>query len=131
MRSEVRADSRLFRALSRTLLDRGYSVRFRANGRSMFPAIADGETVELAPDARHSTGDVVLFSTDDRLLVHRIVETDEDAIVTRGDSCFESDQPNACHSVLGRVIAVITPTGRRSPHTWRTRLRSLLSRLLP
>lgn len=129
MRSEIRADSRLFRALSRTLLAHGYSVRFRASGRSMFPAIADGETVEVVPDASPIPGDVILFATDDSLLAHRVVRASPTAIVTRGDACFETDRPAVVTTVLGRIASVITPSGPRAPHTWRTRLRRLSGRL--
>jgi len=97
----------------------------------MFPAIADGETVEISPATNNRTGDVVLLASDDRLLAHRIVGSCENMFHTRGDSCFEDDRPADRHSVFGYVSAVITPSGRRSPHTWRTRLRALVSRLLP
>lgn len=126
MRSESRADSRLFRALSKTLLDRGYSVRFRAHGRSMFPAIADGDVVEVSPQENNSTGDVILLSADERLLAHRIVDTQPTQLVTRGDSCLENDHI-ADATVLGRISTVLTTNGVRSPHTLRTRLRTFLS----
>lgn len=129
MRSEVRADSRLFRALSEALLGRGYSVRFRATGRSMFPAIADGDIVEVSPQEDNSTGDVVLLANDERLLAHRIVDAQDRKIVTRGDSCSENDQSHTPATVLGRVSAVVTTTGERAPHTLRSRLRTFLSRL--
>ena len=128
MRSEVRADSRLFRALCRTLIDRGYTVRFRAHGRSMFPAIADGDIVEVSPQESNSTGDVVLLSDHERILAHRIVETREDHIVTRGDSCIENDETEDA-AVLGRVSAIVTTSGPRAPHTFHTRLRTFFSRL--
>jgi len=128
VRSESRADSRLFRALSRSLLDRGYSIRFRAGGRSMFPAISDGDIVEVSPQENVSTGDVVLISSDECLLAHRIVASDHGEFVTRGDSCCEDDHTRHA-AVLGRISSVVTASGPRAPHTFRTRLRAFFSRL--
>ncbi len=128
MQSEDRADSRLFRTLSRALLDQGFHVRFRAHGRSMFPAIADGDVVEVSPSTDNSAGDVVLLEKNDGLIAHRVVTSSRDFILTRGDSCFEDDPPQSSASVLGRVTRVFTPAGPRSPHTLRTRIRQLFAR---
>ncbi len=128
MQSEVRADSRLFRFLSKALLESGYSIRFRATGRSMFPAIGDGDIIEVSPEEKKSTGDVVLLSGDERLIAHRIIDSQPNQVITRGDSCLEADYVESA-TVLGRVSSVITANGPRAPHTLRTRLRAFLSRL--
>jgi len=94
----------------------------------MFPAIADGDLVEVAPQTNNSTGDVVLISDDERLVAHRIVRADESNIITRGDSCLENDHTGD-RTVLGRISAVLTAHGPRAPHTLRTRLRTLFARL--
>ena len=129
MRSEVRADSRLFRALSRALLDQGIGVRFRAIGRSMFPAVADGDLLEVHPSAIQQPGEVILVENIDGIRAHRLVSTNTNLVVTQGDSCHEPDRPASSDSILGRVAFVVTATGRRAPHTLRTRLRQVLSRL--
>ena len=113
MRSEVRHDSKLFRELSRSLLKQGISIRFLVQGRSMFPAIANGETVEVE-SRKVRRGDVLLLETDDGLRVHRLQGPVDDKIVTRGDSCFESETAHA-DAVYGRVSTVIGPNGSRSP----------------
>jgi SOS-response transcriptional repressor LexA len=95
----------------------------------MFPAIADGDIVEVHPEGSHSAGDVVLLEGEDSIRVHRVMSSAGEQIVTRGDSCFESDAAGKSDSILGRVSAVITDTGRHAPHTLRTRLRQILSRL--
>lgn len=129
MRSEVRSDSNLFRALSRALLEQGIGVRFRAQGRSMFPAIADGDVVEVHPPTNQEVGDVILITGTDGIRAHRIVAANDERVVTQGDSCLESDIPSANDSIVGHVAAVVTETGTRAPHTLRTRLRRILSRL--
>ncbi len=96
MRSEERADTKLFREVVRTLLERGVSVRFRAHGRSMFPSIRDGEVVHVEAVKKVTHGDVVLVDTSDGLRVHRAIATG----VTRGDCSFDSDGPG---NLVGRV----------------------------
>ena len=101
MESEKRFDSRLFRELLQSLLKEDISVRFRANGRSMYPAIADGEMLQIDPStALPQRGDVALVETARGFMVHRVIESEKN-IRTRGDCCFEGDgDPN---QVIGKV----------------------------
>jgi hypothetical protein len=126
VKSRVRSDTGLFRALARTLLKQGIAVRFRAHGRSMFPAIADGDTVEVFPgNAR--TGDVVLIDSARGPVAHRVVSWRKNEILTRGDSCDDNDDLHSRSAVLGKVVRVITPQGEhRAPDTLRRRLRNLV-----
>lgn len=125
MRSEVRHDSRLFRALTRSLLTNGFAVRFRAEGRSMFPAIADGDTVELKPASSIRKGEVVLVATEDGLRTHRIINETDCRVLTQGDACLQPDKPIDRSSVIGRVTRVITVR----PRTLRSSLRALFRRI--
>ena len=130
MQSEVRADSNLFRVLSRALLGEGTAIRFRARGRSMFPAIADGDEIEIHPAVSARAGDVVLVESPEGLRTHRVVAVKNDVLVTRGDSCAENDVDCKADDVVGTVSSVICENGRgRRPHTLRTRLLQLWSRL--
>lgn len=114
MRSEVRHDSRLFRELSRSLLAKGISIRFLARGRSMFPAICDGETVQVEPAAIRR-GDVLLVDSEDGFRVHRLQASPEGTLITRGDSCTEAEVSSE-RAVLGRVSRVLGFHGPRSVH---------------
>jgi len=114
MRSESRADSRMFRELMRSLLDSVISVRFRAHGHSMHPAIADGETVQVDPLASAKRGDVVIVDTADGFRAHRV----RAAGATQGDCCIDADPESR---PLGTVF-VATDEGtsvvpRRRPGT--------------
>ena len=51
-------------------------------------------------------GDVVLFSRNGRLFVHRVVEMSGGAVVTRGDSMLNADPPVAVSDVLGLVESI-------------------------
>jgi len=97
MRSETRRDSRLFAETVRTLLRNGFAARFRANGRSMYPAVRDGDEVQVEPTVPES-GDVVMVETEEGLRVHRVVGNG-----TRGDCCFERD---SAAEIIGKVSLV-------------------------
>ncbi len=125
MESEVRSDSRLFRTLSRSLLQEGIRVRFRAQGRSMFPAIKDGEVIELEPASTAVAGDVLLIESAKGLRVHRVINVSDGEVVTRGDSCIEDDTISSTAAILGRVTRVIGYIGSRRPQTLRAWLRRL------
>jgi phage repressor protein C with HTH and peptisase S24 domain len=129
LRSEVRSDSRLFRALSRALLDEGIAVRFRARGRSMFPAIADGDVVEISPEQHHGEGDVVMVDGDNGIRVHRVVSACDGYLITHGDSCMEPDAPVSSDAIVGRVSGVVADGKKRAPHTWRTRMRQIFGQI--
>lgn len=129
MRSEVRSDTKLFREISQVLLKQGISVRFRAMGRSMFPAIRDGEVVQVEPAANASTGDVVLVDSTDGLVAHRVISSSGATAITRGDSCCETD--GGRNPVLGRISKVIDERGGRSPRNLRTYIRAILARFQP
>lgn len=123
MRSEVRHDSKLFRELSRSLLAKGISITFLVRGRSMFPAILDGEAVQVDPGSARA-GDVLLVDTEDGLRVHRLRATDNGRVITQGDACFE---PEVSHSsaLLGRVSTIWRVDGAGRSH----RLARFLSRV--
>lgn len=99
--------------LSRELLSRGYSVRFRASGGSMRPAICDGDLITIEP-ARGDTltpGSVVAYHREGRLFVHRIVRVEapdcvRSMCVLRGDAATDFDAPVPADQILGIVVAV-------------------------
>jgi hypothetical protein len=112
MKSESRADSRLFGELLRSLTAQGIAVRFRARGRSMYPAISDNDVVQVeAAGDNAERGDVVLVEGDGALRVHRIVSAEGD-LRTRGDCCFRDDGANL--KVIG-TVKIVSDDGLRSP----------------
>jgi len=108
-----RADQPLFVGLAVQLLEAGISVRFRAGGTSMRPAIDDGDVLTVAPDdpARITAGDIILYRQSGRPIVHRVArvtigDNGVRAFVTRGDGKAADDAPIGADQVLGRVVAV-------------------------
>lgn len=96
-----------------SLLAEGLRVRFRASGRSMLPAVRDGECLIVAPvrAGKVSRGDVVLGATWRRLVAHRVVGVGVDArggrvFTLRGDASLEADGQVGSAAILGHVVAV-------------------------
>ena len=95
------------------LLSRGYSVRFRASGGSMQPAICHGDVLTVVPVAPSNItpGSVALYRRFDRLVAHRVVRIDADhsgapVFVLRGDAATGCDAPVAASQMLGEVVKV-------------------------
>jgi hypothetical protein len=106
-------DSRRFIQLLEDLLLRGYPVRFRADGRSMDPAIRDGEVITVEPlgGLPVRIGEVVLYRHGRAAIAHRVVRVRSSAgriveLRLRGDAAGACDAPVAPGQVLGRVVAV-------------------------
>ena len=91
------------------LLGRGVRARFVARGRSMSPAIRDGDvvTVEAVAGALQ-IGDVVAVHEprSNRLLVHRLVERTPAGWRTKGDALPRPDGVVPDENVLGCVVHV-------------------------
>lgn len=57
------------------LLTRGYKVRFRAPGMSMYPTILDGEVITVEPIAPSDVRrrDIILYRAGKKLIAHRLI----------------------------------------------------------
>ncbi|MGH9143689.1 MAG: S24/S26 family peptidase [Thermoanaerobaculia bacterium] len=128
-----------FESTLRAVLAAGHAARFRAAGDSMYPAIRNGDLLEIvrceASELRR--GDVVLAATGRGLTAHRIVRIGEHdgapRITTRGDNALRCDPPIAPDDILGRVVqasaaAVRSATITRFAAVLVRRLRSKLQR---
>jgi len=104
--------------LVRAVLEGGHSLRYRALGRSMRPAIPHGSTLEVVarPFADVRVGEVALYSAADgaRLVAHRVRSrrrrSGGDLLVTRGDSSTRTDLVRR-EEYLGVVTRRIAPDG--------------------
>jgi hypothetical protein len=102
--------------LSRAVLERGMSFRFRAMGGSMYPLIENGDVLTVAPLGRRAPtpGDVVEFLDPGHggLRVHRVLGRRNGACLVQGDGMAEPDGWIPLENILGRVTE-ITRQGRR------------------
>jgi signal peptidase I len=91
----------------------GRTIRMRAGGSSMIPALWPGDELLVTPLAAERSpapGEIVLFMRDGRLFAHRVVAAVGDVpaghLITRGDALDRNDPPIAPSEVLGAVAAV-------------------------
>ena len=107
--AEDKAHSQLFGVLSQTLLSGGLGFRFRARGKSMAPAIRDGDLLHVRPVVveKLRKGDIVLFADGAYFRAHRLVlvDCDRDVFITRGDAGVEMDGALSSQQLLGKVVA--------------------------
>lgn len=103
----------LFATVVDSLLTDGIAVRFRAGGRSMSPAVRDGEMVVVAPvePARVGVGEVVYCRAQRGPLAHRVVAIEARPDGSRrftlcGDASPAPDRPLDARAVRGKVIGV-------------------------
>jgi signal peptidase I len=102
-----------FAELSRGILKRGASLRFKAHGSSMVPLIRDGDLLTIRPLKPWDVirGDVVLYQTvSEKCVVHRVVKIDfrneQRIFVTKGDASPGSVEEIEEDRVLGCVVHI-------------------------
>ena len=81
-------------------------VRLRVHGESMLPSLWPGDVVEIANCSLEDVrpGEVVLALRDGRLFLHRLVATQPNAFVLRGDSMPGPDPWFAGEAFVGRLV---------------------------
>jgi hypothetical protein len=87
----------------------------------MLPSIYPGDilTVRRTEIACVVPGDIVLYTREDRLYAHRIVEKicdrEEIFLLTRGDTLAENDPAVSAAELLGRVASIVRGPFRIAP----------------
>ena len=85
-------------------LNNNQVVSFRVVGHSMLPFFKDQKTiVELKKEQQYKKYDVVLFKYEGQVLLHRIIKTNENEYIIRGDGSFRKEVVNASE-IYGKVI---------------------------
>jgi signal peptidase I len=99
--------------LSRELLERDISIRFRVRGFSMRPSIQDGDfiTVSSIENSSLKIGDVVFYSTaENNVIVHRVInkygKNGNMNSLIKGDAGFGPPERVNSQDVLGKVVAI-------------------------
>jgi hypothetical protein len=93
------------------LLSRGFRVRFRAEGVSMYPTIRAGETITVAPAAEVRLGDIALYRAERGLIAHRVVgirraNDTASVFLARGEARGSGEEAVEERDVLGKVLTV-------------------------
>jgi signal peptidase I len=92
-------------------------IRLPVTGSSMFPALRPGDLLEIRRTERPiQAGEVVVFEYHGRLVAHRMVGSDGDMLISRGDRLRHPDRLVPRAAILG-VATAIERRGRRiAPH---------------
>jgi signal peptidase I len=118
--------------LAAEVLASGGSIRLRALGSSMLPAIWPGDilTIESASHRPPACGDIVLMLVNHRPFIHRVQQKcgceGYPQWITRGDAVPQGDPPVSSADMLGTVSLI-----QRNRHSMvPSRRRSTVARLL-
>ncbi len=99
-----------FASLCRDLSDRAQLLRFQAKGGSMYPFIRSGDWVDVVLRKGDKNGlrkgDIVLFSKDESLYLHRVLRRAKDGFLVKGDMSFGHDGLISEADILARVVSV-------------------------
>ena len=101
----------------------GQDFWFNALGKSMRPWIPSGSTVRIRPAQTCEKGDIVLAAFGSSVVLHRVVNVREDALVLRGDWNTQRQVIPPKH-LLGIALECTRPSGRTITlrRTWFNRL---------
>lgn len=100
------------------LLSNGKQVLFTPRGVSMRPFIEGGkDTVTLVKKPTVAVGDIVLVHLADRYILHRVYKLSTPKLILQGDGNLQGYEYCTQEDVLGTVIAIQSPKGRRKPLT--------------
>lgn len=88
----------------------GYSIFEVATG-SMGEAIEISDAVVVKINDEYEVGDVVTYQNGKDFITHRVIEEEDDYIITKGDANNTADNPIDKKLVLGKVVHVVRDVG--------------------
>jgi signal peptidase I len=93
--------------ITQPLLNDGYALKVTAWGRSMWPLITNGQTIIVKPLKNQSdnlSGKIIVYKNRlDKMVVHRVIKSENDLIYTKGDASSTIDSPISYSQILGEV----------------------------
>jgi signal peptidase I len=97
------------------LLSEGKTIRIKAHGYSMYPAIKPGSIILIEPinlKGKPAAGEIIAIKREDGLVVHRLVKIikkdGSELFIARGDSNSLPDNPVKIGRIAGRIIRAET-----------------------
>jgi signal peptidase I len=91
----------------------GYTFFEVATG-SMADTINIGDVVIVKINDEIQENDIIVYKEENSFITHRIIEINEESIITRGDANNSEDKPIQANQILGKVVYNIPQIG-----TWR------------
>lgn len=98
------------------LLKGGQQVVFTPGGVSMRPFIEGGRDTVILEYPQPDTirvGDILLCKVGERFVLHRLISIEGDTLRLKGDGNITSGEICRRDDVIGRVIGIRTPKGRK------------------
>ena len=89
----------------------GYGAAVVLSG-SMEPELSVGDLIVVRETSLFEKGDVVVYQDGSSLIVHRIIELDDDTITTKGDANTVADLPVPISRIKGKVKFSIPYVGK-------------------
>lgn len=88
----------------------GYGMANVLSG-SMEPTFSRGTLLLVQDTKKVQEGDIVVYQSQDELIVHRIISLDGDEVITQGDANNVADEPFEKSQIRGKVIGWIPLLG--------------------
>ena len=74
-------------------------------GKSMYPCLQEGDQVYLDKHPRYQVGDIIVFSYEGGILIHRIVARYNGSLLCKGDNAFAIEKI-FMSQVYGKVVTI-------------------------
>lgn len=88
----------------------GYGAAVVLTG-SMEPTIMADDLIFVREEDDYEADDIVVYQSGSMLVVHRVMEIDEETVVTKGDANNTADSPVARTLIKGKVIGTVPGVG--------------------
>lgn len=88
----------------------GYGAAVVLSG-SMEPTFSTGDLIVVKEQKDYAVDDIVVYQEANILVVHRIVDINEDEVITKGDANNAEDAPIQAASIKGKVLVAIPGVG--------------------
>ena len=91
------------------LVEDGYDLRFKITGTSMSPCLGIGSFVTLSrvPVSKLRIGDIVFCQCNDgSFKLHRLIQIDNDSLITKGDALGTFDAPFKKTDYKAKVVRI-------------------------
>ena len=95
----------------KTLGKKYFIIKAPVKGGSMIPLIKEGSQLEvnLKPQQKIQTGDIVLFFKKGKLAAHRIIQKSGSKLILKGDNNRQNDGSFTSKNILGKIEKIIYP----------------------
>lgn len=89
------------------LLNKGNGVKFTVSGNSMMPWIRSyKDQVLLVPVDKVKKGDIVLYKTEEKYILHRVYRVKNEYMFIMGDGCIHADGYYPLSCAIGKVAKI-------------------------